>query len=70
MFTMYFLTIKIVLITPNVPKKLDQHQPNPQLISRVQTLPVYNPYVSVLDDYRPSSLYMGKIEQPLPQHYV
>ena len=69
MFTMYFLAIKIGLIAPNVPSKLDQHQPNPQLISRVQTLPVYNPYVSFLDDYRLFGLYMDKIEQPvLPQY--
>ena len=33
-------------------------------------MPVYNPYVSVLDDYRPFSLYMDKIEQPVPRHYV
>jgi hypothetical protein len=35
MFTMYFLAIKIGLIAPNVPLKLDHHQSNPQLISRV-----------------------------------
>ena len=56
------------LITPNIFFELNQNQPNPQLISRVQTLPVYNPYVSFLDDYRPSGLYMDKIEHP--QHYV
>jgi hypothetical protein len=33
-------------------------------------VPVYNPYVSVLDDYRPFGLYMDKIEQPVPRHYV
>jgi len=70
MFTMYFLAIKIGLIAPNVPSKLDPHQPNPQLVSRVHTLAVYSPYVSVFDDYRPSGLYMNKIEQPVPQHYV
>lgn len=70
MFTMYFLAIKIGLIAPNVPSKLDHHQPNPQLVSRVQPLPFYSPYVSVLDDYRPSGLYMTKIKQPVPQHYV
>ena len=68
MFTMYFLAIKIGLIGPNVPLKLDQHQPNPQLVSRVQTLPVHNPYVSVLDNYRGSGLYMDKIEHPIPQY--
>lgn len=70
MFTVYFLAIKIGLITTNVPSKLDQHQPSPQLVSRVRTVPVYNPYVSVLDDYRPFGLYMDKIEQPVPRHYV
>ena len=70
MFTMYFLAIKIGLIAPNVPSKLDHHQSNPQLVSRVQLLPFYSPYVSVLDDYRPSGLYMTKIKQPVPQHYV
>lgn len=33
-------------------------------------MPVYNPYVSVLDDYRSFGLYMEKIEQPIPRHYV
>jgi len=66
MFIMYFLVIKIGLIAPNVPSKLDHHQPNPQLVSRIQPLPFYSPYVSVLDDYRPSDLYMTKIEQPVP----
>jgi hypothetical protein len=70
MFTVYFLAIKIGLITTNVPSKLDQHQPSPQLVSRVRTVPVYNPYVSVLDDYRPFGLYMNKIEQPVLRHYV
>jgi len=70
MFTMYFLAIKIGLIGPNVPLELNPHQPNPQLVSRIQTRAVYNPYVSVLDNYRPSGLYMDKIEQPVTQHYV
>jgi hypothetical protein len=68
MFAMYFLAIKIGLIAPNFTSKLDDHQPNPQLVSKV--LAVYNPYVSVLDDYHHSGLYMDKIEQPVPQHYV
>lgn len=67
---MYFLAIKIGLIGPNVPLELNQYQPNPQLVSRIQTGAVYNPYVSVLDNYRDSGLYMDKIEQPVPQHYV
>jgi hypothetical protein len=70
MFTVYFLAIKIGFIITNVISKLDQHQPSPQLVSKVRTVPVYNPYVSVLDDYRPFSLYMDKIEQPVPRHYV
>jgi hypothetical protein len=57
LFTLYFLAIKIGLIAPNIFSKLDQHQPNPELGSRVQTLPVYNLYISVLDDYRLSGLY-------------
>jgi hypothetical protein len=55
-FAPYFLAIKIGLIGPNVPLKLDHHQPNPQLVRRGQTPPVYNPYLSVLDDYCPSGL--------------
>lgn len=35
MFTMYFLAIKINLIAPNIPPKLDQYQPNQKLLSRV-----------------------------------
>jgi hypothetical protein len=70
LFTLYFLAIKIGLITTNVLLELNQNQPNQQLVSRVQPLPVYNPYVSVLDDYRFSGLYMSKVERPslVPQH--
>ena len=51
-FTMYFLAIKIGLIVPNISSKLNPHQPNSQFINKVQkTLPFYNPYVSVLEDY-------------------
>jgi hypothetical protein len=62
-FALYFLAIKIGLIAPNIPLELNQDQPNQQLVSRVQPLPVYNPYVSILDEYRPSGLYMSNIEQ-------
>jgi hypothetical protein len=65
LFTLYFLAIKIGLIGPNVSLKLDHHQPNQQLVSSV-----YNPYVSILDDYHPSGLYMDKIQRPVPQHYL
>ena len=70
LFALYFLAIKIGLIGPNIPLELNQDQPNQQLVSRVQPIPVYNPYVSVLDDYRPSGLYMSKVERPslVPQH--
>jgi len=68
MFTMYFLAIKFDLTTMNVPSKLDQHQQSPQLV--VRTLPVYNPYVSVLNDYRPFGLYIDKFEQSVPRHHV
>jgi hypothetical protein len=66
MFTMYFLAIKIGLIGPNLPLKLDQDQPTQQPVSRV----VYNPYVSILDEYRPSGLLMDSIERSLsvPQY--
>ena len=66
MFTMYFLAIKIGLIAPNLPPKLDQYQPNQQLISRVIESPGYHRYLSLYNEYRPSGLY---IEQPVPQHY-
>ena len=62
-FALYFLAIKIGLIAPNVPIELDHHQPNQQLVSRVQPLPVSNPYVSILDEYRPSGLYMTNFER-------
>ena len=65
-FSLYFLAIKIGLIGPNVSLKLRHHPPNQQLVSRV----AYNPYVSILDDYHPSGLYMNKIQRPVPQHYV
>lgn len=70
MFTMYFVAIKIGLIKPNLAPKLDQYQPNPQLISRVIESPGYHPYVSLYTEYRPSGLYMDKIEQPVPRPYV
>ena len=63
LFTLYFLAIKMGLIAPNVPLKLDHHQPTQQLLSRV----VYNPYVSVFHDYHTSGLYMDKIQRPLSQ---
>ena len=52
MFTIYFLSIKIVLIGPNLPLKLDQDQPTQQLVSRVNKveLPGYHRYLSVYDD--------------------
>ena len=49
LFTLYFFAIKIGLIGPNVPLKFDHHQPNQQLVSKV----VYNPYISILDEYHP-----------------
>ena len=63
LFTLYFLAIKIGLISPNVPLELNQNQPNQQLVSRVQPRPVYNPYVSILDEYRPSGLYITNFER-------
>ena len=65
LFTFYCLAIKIGFIGSNVSLKLDHHQPNQQLVSSVS-----NPYVSILDDYHPSGLYMDKIQRPIPQHYV
>jgi hypothetical protein len=57
-FALYFLAIKIGLIAPNLSPKLDQDQSIQQPVSRV----VSNPYVSILDDYRPSGLLMDSIE--------
>ena len=68
-FTMYFVAIKIGLIGPNLTPKLDQYQPNPQLLGRVIES-THMSYVSLYNEYRPSGLYMDKIEQPVPQHYV
>jgi len=62
-FALYFLAIKIGLIAPNIPLELNQDQSNQQLVSSLQPRPIYNPYVSVLDDYRSSGLYMSNIEQ-------
>lgn len=65
-FALFFLVIKIGLIGPNLPPKLDQDQPTQQLVSRV----AYNPYVSILDEYRPSDLLMDSIERSssVPQY--
>jgi len=64
-FTLYFLAIKMGLIGPNLPLKLDHHQPTQQLVSRVNKveLPGYHPYLSVYNDYRPSGLFMDSIER-------
>jgi len=64
-FTLYFLAIKMGLIGPNIPLKLDHHQPTQQLVSRVKKveLPGYHPYLSVYNDYRPSGLLMDSIER-------
>ena len=69
-FALYFLAIKIGLIAPNIPLELDHRQPSQQLVSRVHPLPVSNPYVSILDDYRPSSLHMDNIQRLVSQHYL
>jgi hypothetical protein len=71
-FALYFLAIKIGLIAPNILLELNQYQPNQELVSRVQLQPppIYNPYVSVLGDYRPSGLYMDNIYRPVSQHYL
>jgi len=65
-FALFWLAIKSGLIPPNVPLKLDHHQPNQQLVSRVG----YNPYVSILDEYHPSGLFMDSIERSslVPQY--
>ena len=54
------------MIGPNLPPKLDQDQPTQQLVSRV----AYNPYVSILDEYRPSGLLMDSIKRSslVPQY--
>ena len=56
---LFFLAIKIGLIGPNLSPKLDQDQSIQQPVSKVG----YNPYVSILDDYRLSGLFMDSIER-------
>ena len=65
-FALFFLAIKMGLIGLNLPPKLDQDQPIQQLVSRVG----YNPYVSILDDYHPSGLFMDSIKRSslVPQY--
>ena len=60
-FALYFLAIKMGLIGPNLPPKLDQDQSIQQPVSRV---------VSILDEYRPSGLLMDSIERSslVPQY--
>lgn len=61
MFTMYFLSIKICLIGPNVIRVLDQSQSNQEII---RVLPCYTSNYS--DSYYDRSrIYMAKIEQPV-----
>ena len=63
-----FSAIAASLIPVN-PEAIEPPGNNNQVYQE-RTVPVYNPYVSVLDDYRPFGLYMDKIEQPVPRHYV
>ena len=60
------------LIGPHLPPKLDQDQPNQQLLSSVNKVesPGYYPYLSVYNDYRPSGLLMDSIERSasVPQY--
>jgi hypothetical protein len=69
-FALYFLAIKIGLIAPNLAPKLDQDQSIQQPICMVIKSPVYHPYVSLYNEYRPSGLLMDKIEHPVPRPYV
>ncbi len=67
-FALYYLAIKIGLISPNVDRKFNEHQPNQQLVSIerfVQSLPL-----SILDNYHPSGLYMENIQGTVQSHYV
>ncbi|MGK0447703.1 MAG: hypothetical protein ACJA2M_001481 [Polaribacter sp.] len=57
LFTLCFLAIKIGLVTPNIPSKLDHDQLNQEFLSRIQPLPV------VLYESRPSGLYMDHIQR-------
>lgn len=52
-----------MVYAPNVYPKFNQYQPNQQLVSSLQPRPIYNPYISVLDESRPPSLYMSNIER-------
>ena len=64
MFTMYFLSIKLQLIGPNVVIRLDQHQRNEQLLTETRVLPFYHPYISASNDkyYGRSKVSMGEME--------
>jgi len=64
---MYFLSIKVQLIVPNLVMRLDQHQRNQQLLAETRVtrvLPFSHSYISASDDqyYNRSSLYTGKTE--------
>jgi len=66
---LYFLAIKMGLISLSLPFELNQDQPNQQLLSKVES-PGYHPYLSVYNDYRPSGLLMDSIERSssVPQY--
>ena len=72
MFTMYFLAIKIGLIGPTVVMAFDPYQQNEQLVTKVEVLLVFNPYISASNDYfdRPWRLYIGetKMDTVAPQY--
>jgi hypothetical protein len=65
----------VMKISTELNKIEDQGQSQSQTLA-VTTKPVIervvsNPYVSILDEYRPSGLYMSNFKQPslVPQHY-
>ena len=69
-FTMYFLAIKLDLVSLNTYPKLNQPS-EPQQIA-LRHSPIYNPHVSALNDYnsRTLGLYMNKVSQIARPHHV
>lgn len=70
LFTFYFISVKLGLLTGNQYQPDQQDQPNQQVVMKVQSQPIYTPYVSLLEQHQPSSLRINSIEKQPSQPYL
>ena len=76
-FAFYCIAVKIGLFVPNFNLKSNQYHlesnQNQQIeiVRCAKAIPIYNPYVSVFDESRPSGLSISNVEEQVKtvQHY-